>query len=135
MKKKLPKNPVPPPPKFEPLTPKIASEKKTPLWQKELSNLSFISSITVIFLIALIFFIGLKIYVDIGPIKNPWDLKFPLTTLPKSFNVIVDNPDNNVLVFDKTLLVTRKTGPRTSVLISTPDNDYVIISSSSGEFS
>lgn len=59
----------------------------------------------------------------------------PVTTPPKSLIIDLQQPDDNLLVFDSSLVISGKTAPNTEVLISTDIQDLVIKSRSDGTFS
>lgn len=59
----------------------------------------------------------------------------PVTTLPKSLRLDLDEPADNSLVFQSSILVSGKTGASKDVLISTETQDQVIQSKSDGNFS
>lgn len=66
--------------------------------------------------------------------ENPF-LRGPLTTAPKTLRLDLDQPDQDLLSFSSSLLVSGKTGPAKEVLISTENTDLVIKSKSDGSFS
>ncbi len=59
----------------------------------------------------------------------------PITKPPATFALNLDSPDNNLLVFNKNLIISGNTNPNASVLISTLSNDSVITSKPDGTFS
>lgn len=62
-------------------------------------------------------------------------LNGPVTTLPKSLRLDLDQPDQDTLSFSGSIIVSGKTGPKKDVLISTETNDLVIQSKVDGSFS
>lgn len=58
-----------------------------------------------------------------------------ITHEPVSFDLEVDNPDDELLVYDSSLLVSGKTSPNASVIISDGDQDLALSASSTGDFS
>ncbi|MBU1000472.1 hypothetical protein KKE78_03710, partial [Patescibacteria group bacterium] len=62
-------------------------------------------------------------------------LNGPVTTLPKSLLLNLDQPDQDALSFSSSIIVSGKTGPKKDVLISTDTNDLVIQSKIDGSFS
>ena len=69
--------------------------------------------------------------------QKPKDLFLngPVTTLPKSLRLDLDQPDQDVLSFSSSIIVSGTTGPSKDVLISTDTNDFVIQSKVDGSFS
>lgn len=59
----------------------------------------------------------------------------PITTTPKSLIMNLDQPDDNILVFDPSLIVSGTTAPDADVLISTDTQNIVIKSKKDGSFS
>lgn len=102
---------------------------------RKLSTQTFIASQIIILLCGLFIFISLALYVNDGPGKSPWQLKLPVTQVPKSFNLTINSPEDNLLVFDQTLLISGKTSAKTPVIISTPNEDFALLSSDNGDFS
>lgn len=102
---------------------------------KRLSTTSFVISMISILVIGLIFLLGLNFYLnkDNHTINlNNWAT---LTSAPVSFDLNIDSPDDESLVFDKSLLVSGKTSANTPILISSDSSDWAIQSDSSGNFS
>lgn len=62
-------------------------------------------------------------------------LNGPVTTLPKSLRLDLDQPDQDTLSFSSSIIVSGKTGPQKDILISTDTNDLVIQSKIDGSFS
>lgn len=103
---------------------------------KKLSSKQFVIFISLIFIISLIFLGGLYYIVNIQ-YQKPKDLFIngPVTTLPKSLRLDLDQPDNDMLIFQSSTIVSGQTTPLIDVLISTDTNDLVIKSKSDGSFS
>ncbi len=59
----------------------------------------------------------------------------PVTTLPKSLRLDLDQPDQDSLSNSESIIVSGKTGPGKEVLISTNTEDLVIKSKVDGSFS
>lgn len=66
--------------------------------------------------------------------KAPF-LNGPVTTLPKSLRLDLDQPDQDSLIFSESIIVSGKTAPSKEVLISTDTSDSVIKSKPDGSFS
>lgn len=59
----------------------------------------------------------------------------PLTSAPKSFILTLDQPADNSLVFEDSLLISGKSGPNMEILIYSDTQDLVIKSKVDGTFS
>lgn len=66
--------------------------------------------------------------------QNPFS-NGPVTTLPKTLILNLDQPDDNILTFESQILVSGKTLPFKEVLISTQSQDLVVLSKKDGSFS
>ncbi len=62
-------------------------------------------------------------------------LNGPITTTPKSLLLDLNQPDDDLMVFAPSILVSGKTGPLKEVLISTDSDDLIIKSKQDGSFS
>lgn len=109
------------------------------IWEKELSFQAFILS----HLLILAFGLGVLgwLYYMLYDIKLPFAPKSafesyqPVTTTPISFNLDLNNPDEDSLVFDKSIVISGKTSPQASVIVSVDDKDTALQSNSNGDFS
>ncbi len=61
--------------------------------------------------------------------------KGPVTKAPKTLRLDLDQPDDDSLVFENSILVSGQTAPNKDVLIITTSKDLVIKSKSDGSFS
>lgn len=61
--------------------------------------------------------------------------KGPVTSLPSKFNLELTNPDDNLLVFDKSVVISGNTSPNATILISSESKNIGFEASSSGDFS
>lgn len=59
----------------------------------------------------------------------------PVTSTPVSITLEISSPDEDTLSFDPSIIISGKTIPNSSVLISSKSNDVAIISKSDGAFS
>lgn len=59
----------------------------------------------------------------------------PITSKPISFDLEINNPDDEIVSFDKTILVSGKTASQAVVLISTPSRDTEVDANLLGDFS
>ena len=109
-----------------------------PKWTKKIPAKHFILFQFVI-LFASLFFVGLLYYILNIQYQLPSHLYSssggPVTSLPKSLRIDLEQPDDNVLVYSSSIIVSGKTAPNKSVFITTDTNDLVITSSASGDFS
>lgn len=102
---------------------------------QKLSPRIFWLSQAVILFTGLIFLAGLY-YILYAPDRIEGSLQAgPVTTLPKSLRIDLDQPDDNLLIFSSSLLVSGTTLPTLPVLISTEEKDKIIISGENGFFS
>ncbi|MBI2338535.1 hypothetical protein HYU95_05125 [Candidatus Daviesbacteria bacterium] len=103
---------------------------------KKLSLKQFILSLTLIFITGLGFIAGLYYLLNLEYQKqqDPFS-KGPVTTLPKSLRLDLDQPADDTLTFQPSVVVSGQTSPEIYVLISTDTSDTVIQSKSNGSFS
>lgn len=101
-----------------------------------LSTKQFIVSQLLILTIGLISLSGLYYILNIQyqKPKKPFS-SGPVTTLPKSLRLDLDQPDDDSLTFQSATVVSGKTAPLLNVLISTETQDLVIKSKPDGSFS
>lgn len=104
--------------------------------KKKLSSKQFILSHLLILIIGLICLGTLYFILNIQykSSSNPF-FNGPVTSKPKSFTLTLDQPADESLSFNPSILVSGKTSPHLDVLISTDDNDQVIEAKSDGTFS
>lgn len=103
---------------------------------KVLSTKAFIISHFTILVLSLIFLGGFYYVLNVDQINDtPIKDYLPVTLKPVSFNLDVTNPDDELLVFDKSLVISGKTAPRASVIISFADQNAGLAADGNGEFS
>lgn len=103
---------------------------------KKLTKSQFIISQTAILIISLLMLGSLYYVVNIQYQKeNQPFAQGPVTTKPKSLRIDLDQPDNDTLTFQKSIIVSGKSGPNMTVLITTDSEDVVIKSDLFGKFS
>ncbi len=103
---------------------------------KKISTKSFLVSHILILILGLIFLFGLHYMMNIQYQKSSnLFLNGPVTSKPKSFTLTVNQPSDESLIFESSILVSGKTGPNMEVLISTDTDDLVIKTKSDGSFS
>jgi len=103
---------------------------------KKLTTKQFIVSQFLIFIVSLAFLFGLHYILNIQYQKsdNPFS-SGPVTTAPKTLRLDLDNPDENSLTFQPSILVSGKTSPLKEILIFTDSQDLTIVSKKDGSFS
>ncbi len=103
---------------------------------KKLTTKHFILSHILILIVSLTF-LGVLYYILNIQYQKPKNafLNGPVTTAPKSLRLDLDQPDHDSLVFSSSIIVSGKTGPGNTVLISTETKDLVINSKPDGTFS
>ena len=103
---------------------------------KVLSTKTFIISHLALLVLSLIFLGGFYYILNADQFNNtPIKDYLPVTTKPVSFNLDITNPDDELLVFDKSLVISGKTSPRASIIISFADQNSGLQADGNGEFS
>lgn len=103
---------------------------------KKIPAKHFYLSQILILIIGLALLAGLYYILNIQYQKpnNPF-LAGPVTTAPKTLRLTLDNPDDDSLVFQSSVIVSGQTAPLKDVLIFTDSQDLVISSKKDGSFS
>lgn len=103
---------------------------------KKLPAKHFILSQILILIIGLALLAGLYYILNVQyqPSTQPF-LNGPVTSAPKSLRLDLDNPDNDSLSFQSSIIVSGQTAPLKDVLIFTDSLDLVIQSKKDGSFS
>lgn len=103
---------------------------------KKLSAKQFITSQLLILTLGLSFLLGLYYILNIQyqKSKNPF-LDGPVTTQPKTLRLDLDNPEDDSLTFQNSIIISGKTAPLKEVLIFTHSQDLVLTSKKDGSFS
>lgn len=102
----------------------------------KLSTKYFILSQVLIFIVSLAF-LGVLYYIlniQYQQPKKPFTLG-PVTTLPKSLRLDLDQPEQDSLSYASSIIVSGKTASSTEILLSTQTSDWVIKSKPDGYFS
>ena len=104
--------------------------------KKKISLKNFIISHILILTTGLIFLGGLYYILNLQykHSSNSF-VNGPVTSKPKSFTLTLNQPEDESLVFNPSILISGKTSPHMDVLISTDNNDWVIEAKSDGTFS
>ena len=96
----------------------------------------FIFSHILILISGLIFIAGLYYILNIQYQKSTGPFSAgPVTSLPKTLRLNLDQPDNDSLSFQSSIIVSGQTSPNMDVLISSDNNDLVVKSKKDGSFS
>lgn len=115
----------------------IPKKKKSfQILTRHLPQKVFVITMTLILLFGLGFIFAIHYIVNIQyrPQTNRL-LSGPVTTPPKSLRIDLEQPDDNLLVFDPSLIISGKTAPNNQVLIFTDTQDFVIKTKPDGKFS
>lgn len=104
---------------------------------KKLSNKQFVVSQILILACGLLLVAGLYYLVNVQYplVSNPYSQGLTVTTPPKSLRLDLDQPDNDLLTFSETVIVSGQTGPNMAVLISSQSQDLIVKSTPDGKFS
>lgn len=104
--------------------------------RKKLSSKQFILSQTLILIASLTFLFGLYYILNIQ-YRKPQNLfsNGPVTTAPKTLRLDLDQPADDSLTFQSSIIISGQTAPGVNVLISTNTDDLVIKSKTDGSFS
>lgn len=105
------------------------------LMNKELSTKIFALAHLIILILCLSLLGGL--YIILNPekfVKADLSKYIPVTSKPLSFNLEINNPEDDLLVFDNSLLISGTSAPHAAIVITTQDGDWGIEANSKGEF-
>lgn len=116
---------------------KETKSKKTSIMKKKLSFKGFLISITIIFILSLSFLAGLYYLLNIQYVapKLYSPTGGPITSAPKTLRLDLQQPDNDTLTYDSSILVSGKTAPFLDVIIFSQTKDVLIKSGADGSFS
>lgn len=105
-------------------------------FNKKISNRTFILSNIGILMAGLTFIFGLYYILNLQypESSKPFE-KGLVTTAPKTLRLELEQPDENVLLFEPSVIVSGKTGPSLEVLIYSDTQNTVIKSKPDGSFS
>lgn len=103
---------------------------------KNLSTQSFVLSHILILVLGLIFLGGLYyiLHIQYQKITTPFS-NGPVTTIPKSLRLDLEQPEDHTLAFEPSILISGKTGPGLEVLIFTDADNWIVKSKPDGSFS
>ncbi len=100
-----------------------------------LSTKTFIFSIFLILILGLSSIYGLHYFINLDQYKNTSSEYNPVTQEPISFNLNVSTPEDNTLTFDKNIVISGKTSPDTTVIISVNDQNLGFDTGAKEDFS
>lgn len=101
---------------------------------KNLSPKIFVISLSVILLISLGLIGGLYYYLNADQLGATFKY-LPVSQTPTSFNLSVNSPEDNALVEDASIIVSGKTAPFASIIITNGEQTIGFEAQSNGDFS
>ncbi len=103
---------------------------------KPLSSKIFFVSCTLILILSLAFLAGLYFILNSDQfLKSALQQTYrPVTTKPISFSLEIGSPDDETLVFEKDILISGRTNPKATIIITT-DGYTGLTAGAEGEFS
>lgn len=108
---------------------------KPNIMSKNISTTSFIFAMLVILILGSAFFLALHFYLNPQQIPVTFQNYQPVTALPVSLTLDLSNPDDNLLVFDSSVLVSGKTVSGALILMTINDQNQLLTASPDGYFS
>lgn len=108
-------------------------------FEKRISSKTFFVSNFFILVFGIAFIVGLSFILNNN--KLPFEKEdkissyIPITRKPTSFNLDIKNPENDLWVFDSSIIISGKVSPKAHVIISNNDTDYALDANLKGEFS
>lgn len=103
---------------------------------KKLSSEQFILSQVLILIVGMAFIVGLYYILNIQYQKpKNFFSNGPVTMPPKTLRLDLAQPDDDLLTFQSSIIISGKTAPSASVLVSQDTQDLVIQSKPDGSFS
>lgn len=112
-------------------------EIKTSFFDITLSTKAFVLSHLSILFLSVVFLLGLSFYLNDGALlccKKDLINYQPVTRVPLSLSLEINNPEDEKLLFDKNIIVSGKTSPFATVIIALKD-DFGTQANGGGEFS
>ena len=104
--------------------------------RKKISKKAFIFSNLIILIIGLIFLAGLYYILNIQYQNNQKLFENgPVTSLPKTLRLELQQPDNDVASYQNSIIVSGKTSPFMEILIYSESQNIVLESKADGSFS
>jgi hypothetical protein len=107
--------------------------------EREISTQTFLIAHGLILFLGLAFLFGFYLVVNDFKLfaKSPSEIVNyqTITKKPTSFNLEINNPEDNFLTFENTILVSGRTLGKAKIIISTNSQDFLAESNSMGDFS
>lgn len=101
-----------------------------------LSTKAFILSHLSLLVLSLILLTGIYYVLNQDAfLKSVVQEYLPVTTSPVSFNLEINSPDDDLLTFDRSIVISGQTTSRASVVISSPEFDTGLETTPNGDFS
>lgn len=105
------------PSESEPVDKKEAVSSPPTFFDITISTKTFVISHIIIFILSAGFLFGIYYYLNMDfPKFNPKNY-IPVTKPPQSFNLNINNPDDELLSLDKTLTISGSTAPRAAIIL------------------
>lgn len=103
----------------------------------EISTKTFILSHLTLLILGLIFIFGLSFYLNKDFPKLGINDYLPVTQKPSSFSLEINNPDDELLVTDKSLIVSGTTSPNAAIIVTNIEaqENFGLEASNRGDFS
>ena len=116
---------------------KVKPEPKPTFFDKEISKTHFIISQFLLLFLGLSFFLGIYIYLNKDNPKVSFKNYYPVTKKPTSLSLEINNPDDEIIVSDKNLVISGSTEPFTTLVIFNlaSDESLGLEANQKGEFS
>lgn len=116
---------------------KKKEKTKPSFFDKEISAQHFIISQFLLLVLGLSFFLGIYFYLNKDNPKVNFKNYYPVTRKPTSLNLEINNPDDEIIVSDKNLIISGSTEPFTTLVISnlTSEENLGLEANQKGEFS
>ena len=107
-------------------------------FEKEAKNLKWryiLFGILALILVGVVFLLKPLIESVIHPQPSLEQTYSPVSEEPKSMSLEINNPDDELLVFDKTLVVSGQTTPSSTIIIDNGKSDWTVQANNQGNFS
>lgn len=88
------------------------------LLNKQLSTKSFIIAHLLMLAVSLLFVAGLHLFLNQDSRQVSLKDYLPVTTQPRSFNLEILNPEDELLTFDPNIIISGQTSPKATVIIT-----------------
>lgn len=88
------------------------------LLNKQLSTKTFLVAHLLILVISLFLLTGLSLFLNQDNRRVSLEDYLPVTTQPRSFNLEILNPEDELLTFDPNIIISGQTSPKATVIIT-----------------